>query len=223
MTIYAYARVSTAKQKLERQLINLKTTAPTAVIYQEKFTGTNENRPQWQKLLNKVQAGDTIVFDSVSRMSRNSDEGTATYFELVDKGVNLEFIKEPHINTEVYSGAMDNANSIKDTGGAVDDILAGVRSYMRKVAEQQITIAFDQAEKEARDIKHRVIEGMAKSDKKGGAPVGNTYNKKAVPTDIIKTNYKGFGGTLNKSQLAKLLDVSRPTLNKWITDMEATA
>lgn len=57
-------------------------------------------------LLKVVKAGDTIVFDEVSRMGRTADEGFELYKELYEKGVELVFLKEPHINTEVYKKAM---------------------------------------------------------------------------------------------------------------------
>ena len=52
---------------------------PTAHIVQEAYTGTSIFRPEWLKLYRVLKAGDTVVFDSVSRMSRNAEEGFALY------------------------------------------------------------------------------------------------------------------------------------------------
>ena len=60
----------------------------------------NQLRDRLQKILKTVKKGDTIVFDSVSRMARNADDGTTRYFELYERGINLIFIKERHIDTE---------------------------------------------------------------------------------------------------------------------------
>ena len=88
--IYGYARVSTARQDITRQIRNITTIAPDVKIYKEVFTGTKTTgRHELQKLLNKVQTGDTIIFDSVSRMSRNAEEGYQLYKELFDKDINL--------------------------------------------------------------------------------------------------------------------------------------
>lgn len=57
---------------------------------------TKQDRPEWNKLYKKAKAGDTIIFDSVSRMSRNADEGFCLYEELYNKGIELVFLKEPH-------------------------------------------------------------------------------------------------------------------------------
>lgn len=63
-------------------------------------------------LAEKVQAGDTIIFDSVSRMSCNANDGTTTYFDLVDQGVNLLFIREPHINSELLGNSITTASRL---------------------------------------------------------------------------------------------------------------
>ena len=103
MTIYGYARISTKKQKIERQIENIKHYCKEAVIYQEAFTGKSKShdRPEFEKLLKRVKAGDTIIFDSVSRMSRNAEDGFTQYMELYEKGVELVFLKEPYVNTTV--------------------------------------------------------------------------------------------------------------------------
>ena len=66
--VYGYCRISTTKQKIERQVENIRRTSPTAIIYKEEYTGTTTNRPQWNALKSKLKAGDTVVFDEVSRM-----------------------------------------------------------------------------------------------------------------------------------------------------------
>ena len=100
MSIYGYCRISTAKQSIDRQIRNIKAEYPTAHIVQEAYTGTSIFRPEWLKLYRVLKAGDTVVFDSVSRMSRNAEEGFALYDDLYHKGIRLVFLKEHHIDTE---------------------------------------------------------------------------------------------------------------------------
>ena len=76
---YGYARISRVTQSIERQIRNIKAAFPDAVIVQEIFTRTTLNRKEWNKLYSRVQKGDTIIFDSVSRMSGNAEEGIAAY------------------------------------------------------------------------------------------------------------------------------------------------
>ena len=101
--IYGYCRISRKSQSIDRQIRNIEAAYPTAYIFKEAFTGTKlQGRKELDKLLKVVKAGDTIVFDSASRMSRNEEEAIVLYEDLFAKGIILIFLKEPHINTEVY-------------------------------------------------------------------------------------------------------------------------
>ena len=72
---YGYCRISTKQQSIDRQIRNIKKEYPDAVILQEAYTGTTTDRPEWNKLYKAVKDGDIIIFDSVSRMSRDAAEG----------------------------------------------------------------------------------------------------------------------------------------------------
>lgn len=218
---YGYCRISTAKQSIERQIRNILASYPDADIRKEVYTGTKyQGREQLQKILNKVQAGDTIVFDSVSRMSRNADEGIRLYQELYNKGVNLVFLKEGYINTDTYKEALNN--QIAMTGDDVDFILEGVNKYLNRLAEKQIRIAFEQSEKEVEDLHTRTKEGIqtARLSGKtvgGEANKGKTYSTKKGENAkaIIKKHSKSFGGTLTNEELKQMCGISEPTLLKY--------
>ena len=141
MAIYGYARISTRKQSIERQIRNILSVAPEAKIYQEIFTGTTIVRKEWNKLQKVLKENDTIIFDSVSRMSRNAEEGFAAYEKLYSNGINLVFLKEPHINTDTYRKAIETG--ITMTGTNVDFILEGVNKYLMALAKEQIRLVFE--------------------------------------------------------------------------------
>ena len=132
---YGYCRISKAKQSIERQIRNIKAAYPNALIIQEVFTRTRIDRKEWQKLVSKVKSGDTIIFDSVSRMSGNADDGFAAYEDLYSRGISLVFLKEPHINTETYKKALQN--NVQLTGSNVDYILEGVNKYLMALAPRK--------------------------------------------------------------------------------------
>ena len=102
--VYGYCRVSTKKQSIERQERNIKAAYPDAVIVREVYTGTRSDRPEWHKIMRQVEKGtvERIVFDSVSRMSRDAQEGFELYESLLNRGIALTFLKEPQIDTETY-------------------------------------------------------------------------------------------------------------------------
>lgn len=214
--VYGYCRVSTKTQKLQRQIDNIKQYDASAIIFDEKYTGTKlDGREEFGKLLKKVKAGDTIVFDSVSRMSRNADEGVKTYFELFEKGVNLIFLKEHYIDTDVYAENMKDKIELQGTDE--DEIFKGLNNYFRKLAERQIRIAFEQAEKEVADLQQRVREGIAKSDKKQGIEQGTKLitNKSITMKEKMKRQLKDFGGTETDKQFMSDNAIARNTFYKY--------
>ena len=89
-------------------------------------------------------------------MSRNADEGFCLYKELYNKGIELVFLKEPHINTSTYKKALES--NISMTGTNVDFILEGVNKYLMSLAKEQIRLAFEQSEKEVQDLHQRTKE-----------------------------------------------------------------
>lgn len=99
---YGYTRIGNPKINIERQVRNILAAYPHAHIVREAYTGTTIDRKGWNKVAKAVGAGDTIIFDSVSRMSRNAEEGFATYEELYQRAVELVFLKELHINTTTF-------------------------------------------------------------------------------------------------------------------------
>ena len=70
--VYGYARVSTRNQRLDRQISNIMTACQSAIIKSEYYTGTTISRPEWEKLKKKLLSNNTVIFESVSRMSRNA-------------------------------------------------------------------------------------------------------------------------------------------------------
>lgn len=222
--IYGYARVSTAKQKLQRQIDNIKAYNNNAIIFEEKYTGTKlDGREEFEKLLKKVKAGDTIVFDSVSRMSRNSDEGIKLYFELYEKGVNLVFLKERYIDTQAYKDAIAKSGISVDIenntaeGELVTDIIKAINKFMRVKVADDILKAFDQAQKEVIDLRGRVKEGIAKSDKTQGIKAGTklTTKKSIAMKEKMKRQLKDFGGTETDKQFVEDNKISRNTFYKY--------
>lgn len=217
--IYGYCRISTAQQNIERQERNIKAVYPGATIIKEEFTGTKiEGRVKFNKLLNEVKPGATIVFDSVSRMSRNAEDGFKLYEKLFNKGIELVFLKEQHINTTTYKKAL--TNNIELTGTAVDSILKGVNEYLMALAKEQIIIAFNQAEKEVKDLQQRTKEGIETARLNGkqiGLKEGTklTTKKSIIAKEQIVKYSKDFKGTLKDIEVMKLIGLARNTYYKY--------
>ena len=204
---------------------------PDAIIKQEVYTGTKtDGRKVFEQLLKIVRSGDTIVFDSVSRMSRNAEIGFQVYQELYDKGIELVFLKEPHINTETYKRALSNniamtykralSNNIAMTGTKTDIILKAINEYLMELAKEQIQLAFEQSEKEVADLHQRTKEGIETARLNGkqiGQKSGSTLTtKKSIEAKQGILKYaKSFGGSLTDAECMKLLGIAKNTYYKY--------
>lgn len=224
MCIYGYCRISTKQQSIDRQIRNIKAEYDKAVIVTEVYTGTKQDRPEWNKLYKKVKAGDTIVFDSVSRMSRNADEGFNLYEELYNKGIELVFLKEPHISTSTYKKALQN--NVTMTGTNVDYILEGVNKYLMALAKEQIRLAFEQSEKEVQDLHQRTKEGI-ETARLNGKQIGQKQGAKLITKKSIEAkkqiqkHSKDFDGTLSDVDCMKLTGLARNTYYKYKRELKA--
>ena len=233
---YGYCRISQKKQSIERQIRNIRAAYPDAIIIQEAYTGTKfEGRKEFERLIIQAKKDAAqgiqviIIFDSVSRMSRNAAEGISIYKELLACGVELVFLKEPHINTSVYKEAIEKQIATIETGDAATDelmeaITNGINRYMMRLAERQIEIAFDQAAKEVEDLHQRTKEGLETAriaGKRVGAQKGDKYKvKKADPAkDLIRKHSKDFEGTLSDLDCMKLIGIARGTYYKYKREM----
>ena len=230
MKYYGYARISTKKQSLDRQIENICKYETTTKIIKEEYTGTTSNRPAWKRLKNTVlrdiAKGEevTIIFDEVSRMSRNVSEGVAEYFELYKAGISLVFLKEPYINTEVYRNSFGH---IQTVGNEIADIyITATNKVLEILATEQITKAFEQAEKEVKDLQQRTAEGMKASgaaEKISKAKTGTNYitAKSKEKKELIKALSKDFSGDKSDIECIKLCEISRNSYYKYKAELKA--
>lgn len=140
MTEYAYIRCSTVDQNEARQVKTMKELGiEKRNMFIDKLSGKNLDRPSYQKLKENVKEGDTIVFDSISRLSRKYEDIKDEYKYFRDEKIKLKFVKEPMLNTPESEGDVIQV--------AISDIILSLLS------------AF--AEKEREDIRVRQAEGIA--------------------------------------------------------------
>ena len=235
MKEYGYCRISTPQQSIDRQERNIKAKYPKAHISKEAYTGTKvEGRKELDKILKAVKPGDTIVFDSVSRMSRNATEGIALYEELYNKGIELVFLKEPHINTATYREALQKQIDVTvNTGDTATDtfintIIEALKHFQMDLAKKQIELAFAQAEKEVQDLHQRTAEGIQTARLNGkqiGQKQGAKLNvkKKAPAMEQIKKYSKDFEGTLKDTEVMQLVGLARNTYYKYKSELKTEA
>ena len=103
MTVYGYARVSTAGQDIKFQIQQLEKNGCDKV-YSEHFTGTKTDRPQFNELLSQLKEGDTLMVTKLDRFARSATKGSELVKELIEKGIKVNILN---------MGLMDNTPASK--------------------------------------------------------------------------------------------------------------
>jgi DNA invertase Pin-like site-specific DNA recombinase len=96
--IYGYARVSTDARDLSNHVAQLKA-AECATIFREKISGATADRPQLQKLMGKLTAGDVVVIPAVDRLSRDTTDLLVIARDMQRAGAGLRSIAESVVDT----------------------------------------------------------------------------------------------------------------------------
>lgn len=193
---YGYCRCSTneTKQDINRQkreLLDMGVTADT--LYMEYESGTKQNRPELMKMLAAVKEGDTIVTTEISRITRSTKQ-------LCDI---IELIQQRRVCLIVK-----NSVTIDCSRGEIDPM---TKAFL------QMAGVF--AELERNMISDRVKSGLANARAKGKQLGRHALTIEGVPAKV-KTNFDRYrNGELSKTEYAKICDISRPTLDKYIAIM----
>ena len=211
---YGYCRISTHKQNIERQVRNIIKFFPDAMIIQEIFTGSKfQGRKELDKLVKSVKYGDTIIFDSVSRMIRNADDG----FKLYQKLYNIKRASHQHVNLQKNASrekiALNLNSGDEATNALVKSILDALNDYILTLARRQIQLAFEQSQKEVEDLHQRTREGIEttrRSVKQIGQKFGKKLNiKKKFPIQQLILKYsKHFRGTNSDREVIAIINMT---------------
>lgn len=193
MAIYGYARCSTdeSRQDINRQKRGLKALGCTDEdkMYWEYESGTKVDRVELGKLLDKVVQGDTIVTTEVSRITRS----TKQLCEIID------LAQKKHLKLVIGTFV------VNCTKGELDPMTEGMLKMMGVFAEMERNM-----------ISQRVKSGMANAIAKGkvvGRPATTTEN---LPSSFVKHYPKYKSKQINKTELARLCDMSRQSVYKYI-------
>ena len=195
--IYGYCRCSTneSKQDVNRQKRELKSMGVSdTCIYMEYESGTKIHRPELLKLLNIVQTGDTIVSTEVSRITRSTKQ-------LIDV---IELVKEKQLKLVIKDSITIDCTDSKQIDAMTNAFI-------------QISAVF--AELERNMIVDRVRSGMSNARAKGVRVGRPTLTVDKIPSKVLNLYDRYRDKQLSKTEYAKICDISRPTLDKYIALM----
>ena len=192
---YGYARCSTneTKQDINRQVRELKE-AGAEEIFLEYEHGDSKIKDQQREMFNQAQAGDTIITLEVPRLARSTQQ----LCEIID------LVREKHLRLVIVGSiTLDCRDGQADPMSEAFLQMAGVFS--------QLELAM---------IRSRVRSGMANAKAKGAKIGRPQVTIDDLPNGFLR-HYPSFkAGKLNLSELARVCDLSRTTVYKYISLLE---
>lgn len=202
---FGYIRVSTKEQNEARQVDKLLALGIAEKdLYVDKASGKNTDRPQYQALKSIVRAGDTVVFESITRLSRNMTDVKDEYRWFTEQGVLLRFVAEPMLDTKT------------DDQGVIE----------RAMTEIILTLLAAFAEKERDEIKRRQKEGIESAKKRGqsfGRPKRSFATMTAAERQAFIYEYNEWKAERQTAvQTFTRLEIPKATFYKIVKEYEQT-
>lgn len=192
---YGYIRVSTKEQNEDRQRIALqKFPVISPNIYMDKLSGKDFKRPQYQKLIRKLRAGDILVIQSIDRLGRNYDE-ILNQWRIITK--------EKHVDIVVLDmPLLDTRQKGRDlTGTFIADLVLQILSYV--------------AQTERDNIRKRQKEGI-EAAKMRGVRFGRPRKKVPAEFSILKSKWEQR--EITSRDAAKELGIAQDTFLRWVKE-----
>lgn len=192
MAIYLYTRVSTMKQETARQMQDITKKYKFDKVFEDKASGkSKDNRTALKELMDTVKDGDIVVASELSRLGRNLKDCIEIFEELIEKGVQVIADKE---------GIDSNSSTYKLLLG----IFGAVAEMEREQTVERIQQSADYYKEHGITTKGKAQWGRAKK------------TADELPKNFKKYYLQMKSGELNKSEMAKLLGITRQGLYKWL-------
>ena len=203
---YYYARVSTAKQNLARQIELFKELGGNKrTIFEEKKSGANfEDREAWDELMDCVRANDIIVVKNLDRLGRNAKEVRECLVDLADKKIIVESIDQEYLNEFLKTKLADKtANSLAE-------------AMLNAMLDTMLEVDLLRAEWERKELRKRQQEGIERAKARGqhlGRNKEEKYREKFKEIYPLTRN-KDNPGYMNITKACKEIGCSRPMFYK---------
>lgn len=187
MMMYGYIRVSSTDQNEDRQLIALRRQGlPEQNIYLDKQSGKTFNRPEYKKLLRKLQEGDLLYLPSIDRLGRNYEE-VQNQWRILTREIRVDIcvLDMPLLDTRRGKDLM---------GTFIADLVLQILSFV--------------AQNERELIRRRQAEGIAAAKAKGikfGRPAAD------LPDDFIQIIQRWEHKELSLYEVLELCEISEST------------
>ena len=215
--IYGYCTVSGKDEARQQEKAILETYPDAKMLYEGVDFSTDRTLTLIEHIPGVVSQNDVLVFDSICRMSRDSDECYWIYTYLFNKGRTLVFLKGPYLNTSVYQNAFDQIKESKRYEELEKAIFVILKEQLR------VSLAYAEEQFQKRSSRRKAgIEKARQEGKQIGQKTGAKLHvkKKAAIKEGIRENARTFGGTMTDTECMAHLHVSYHTYKKYKQEIE---
>ncbi len=190
--MYGYVRVSTREQHEDRQMLAMRDFGISEkAVYMDKLSGKDFERPQYKKLVRRLQPGDVLVVKSIDRLGRSYSEIQEQWRSITkEKRADIVVLDMPLLDTRQKGRDL--------TGTFVADLVLQILCYVAQV--------------ERENIRKRQAEGIAAAKAKG---VQFGRKRKAVPEEFYQLQKDYLAGKITARSAAERLGVVHSTFLKW--------
>lgn len=193
---FGYIRVSAKDQNLDRQIEAMEEAGiEERYIYQDKQSGKDTNRPQYQALKKALRPGDTVVIKSIDRLGRNYDDIKTEWNDIVNNlNCNIKVIDMPILDTTNENKAL--------MGKVITDVILTLLGYV--------------AEQERNSIRQRQAEGIKIAKAQGKFAKSN---KIAAPAAFEAKFKEAAEGKTTHTAVMQELSLNKTTYYRLAKDL----
>ena len=155
-----YARVSTLDQNLDLQMQALRK-AGCQKIFREKVSGASRERPEFQRMLEQLRDGDTVIVWKLDRLARSTRDPLETMETIREAGARFQSLSEPWANTTSHAGKL------------IMTVFAGIAEFERDLIRERTSAGREAARRRGihsgrpQKLKHRTDKPGAPAHKRG--------------------------------------------------------
>lgn len=214
---YGYIKTDRPTQSTGKQLKDILDRNNDAKIVEESPDGGHK---EFSRLLRKLRNGDTLITASVTKLAPRHEEAAIIYQKLCGRSINLQFLKEPHLNTETFTSAIARLNMNSKKNPLTGKEVAKATEIAHLIVEEQIKTAYEESEKNHAGLSERTRQGMLLArlgGKQIGSEKGSRYTtKKSVEIKkTIELYSQDFRGSMPDTALIRLCGCSRGSFYKY--------
>ncbi len=211
---FGYCSSGCSRPQFDKQIESINRSFPNAIVIKEVYSKTVTDRAELKRLIAQLDQDDTLIVHSMDRLSRDPGELFTYYKELADKGVQLIFINQPYMNTEVFMTVYKEmiSQTPESSHPAVEESLQQLlKAQIAKILEKN----WEDLQMQRSHMKES-YQHAREEERKNGAGRGKRYEsrKSFMVKELIKKYNQNYDGLMNDVQTMEQIRSDMGTISR---------